>query len=71
LDTCFSGPQLLFLSAVCGVLQSVVLTLFWGWIRSLQDSVREARAERDRAAGNLEDALHLGETAVKTTRRRG
>lgn len=64
MDVCFSGAALGLLGAIWLVLQAVIVTLFWGWINSLKDSVKEARDERDRAANNLDQALGLGEALV-------
>lgn len=82
-DVSFSVPALALLGAIWLVLQAVIVTLFWGWIRSLQQRVQDAqgdrdravadaRAERDRAADNLERALNIGETTagMRAPRRR-
>lgn len=69
-EVCFSGPALALLAVIWGVIQAVGLGLFWGWIRSLQDSIREARAERDRMADGWEATVGLGEKAVRRERRR-
>lgn len=69
-DVCFSPGVLALLSAIWLVLQGVIVTLFWGWIRAMQDSIREARAERDRMADGWEATIGLGEKAVRRERRR-
>jgi hypothetical protein len=70
-DICFSGSSLGVLTAVWAVVQGVIVFLFWGWINSLRDSIREAREERDRAFDGWEKTIGLGETAVRRERRRG
>lgn len=69
-DTCFPPQALVLLGAVATVIQAVILALFWGWINSMKDSIREARAERDRALEGWEATIGLGEKAVKRERRR-
>lgn len=69
-DVCFSPGAIVLLGSIGGVLQAVIVALFWGWIRSLQDSIREAREERDRAATNLESSLQLGQRLAPPTPRR-
>jgi hypothetical protein len=74
---------LALLGTIGGVLQVVIVTLFYGWIRSLErrvvdaqldrdHAVEDARNERDRAADNLERALNIGETTagLRAPRRR-
>ncbi len=48
-DVCFSPAQLGLLVAIGGVLQTVIVTLFWLAIRSRDDSIKDAREVRDRA----------------------
>jgi hypothetical protein len=74
---CFSGPQLVFLGTIWAVIQGVIVFLFRGWLGSLRDeiasckdSIKEARAERDRMADGWEQTIGLGETVVKRERRR-
>lgn len=71
-DACFSPASLALLGIIGGVLQAAIMGLFWALIRSKDDSIREARSERDRASDNLDRALNIGETTVglKTSRRR-
>jgi hypothetical protein len=69
-DACFSPASLALLAAIGTVLQGAIVALFWGWIRSMQDSIREARAERDRMADGWEATIGLGEKAVRRERRR-
>jgi hypothetical protein len=56
--------------AALTVITTMVAALFWALIRSMQDSVREARAERDRMADGWEATIGLGEKAVRRERRR-
>jgi hypothetical protein len=44
--------------------------LFWTLVRSMQDSIREAREQRDRALDGWEQTIGLGEKAVRRERRR-
>ena len=69
-DVCLSPGVLALLSAIWLVLQGVIVTLFWGWIRAMQDSIQEARNERDRMADGWEQTIGLGEKAVRRERRR-
>lgn len=69
-DICFSGPALALLGGFWIVIQGVVVVLFWGWIRSLQDSIHEARGERDRAIDGWERTVGVGEQAVRRERKR-
>lgn len=62
-DICISPGALAALSAM-------VSALFGALIWSMKDSIREARAERDRAMDGWEATVNLGETAVKRERRR-
>jgi nitrogen fixation-related uncharacterized protein len=48
-DACFSPASLALLVAIGGVLQGVIVTLFWLAIRSKDDSIKDARELRDRA----------------------
>lgn len=67
---CFTPAALVLLATIGGILQGVIAALFWGWINSLKDSIREARAERDRMADGWEATIGLGEKAVRRERRR-
>lgn len=76
-DICFSGVQLAFLGAIWVVVQGVIVFLFRGWMGSLKDqitacteTIKEARAERDRMADGWERTVGLGEKAVREVRRR-
>lgn len=69
-DACFSPAALALLGSAWVVIQGVIVVLFWGWINSLKDSIREARAERDRMADGWEATVGLGEKAVRRERRR-
>lgn len=62
-NICVSPPAL-------AVLATMISALFWALLRSKDDSIREARAERDRALDGWEQTLGLGEKAVKRERRR-
>lgn len=48
-ETCFSGPALTLLAAIGGVIQAVIVTLFWLAIRAKDDAIKDARESRDRA----------------------
>lgn len=48
----------------------MVGALFLALIRTLNDSVREAREQRDRALDGWEATVGLGEKAVRRERRR-
>jgi uncharacterized membrane protein len=65
-DVCFSGSALTLLGAMWLVIQAAIVALFWVAVRAFQDSIRDARSERDRASSNLEEALHIGTEAVGT-----
>lgn len=69
-DICFSPGVLALLGSLWVVIQAVIVFLFRGWISSLQDSIKEARAERDRMADGWEATIGLGEKAVRRERRR-
>lgn len=69
-EVCFSGSALALLGAVWLVLQAAFVGLFLALIRSKDDSIREARAERDRMADGWEATIGLGEKAVRRERRR-
>lgn len=56
--------------AALGVITTVVSALFWALLRSKDDSIKEARAERDRMADGWEKTVGLGERAVRRERRR-
>jgi hypothetical protein len=59
-DTCFSGASLVLLGVIGGVLQMVIVTLFWLAIRSKDDSIKDARDLRDRALEVNEIAIRAG-----------
>lgn len=63
-DACFSPASLALLVAIGGILQTVIVTLFWLGIRSKDDSIMDARALRDRALEINEQALRTGERGV-------
>jgi hypothetical protein len=69
-EVCFSPGALTLLGVIGAALQATIVALFWGWIRSLEDSIREARAERDRALDGWEQTVGLGEKAVRRADRR-
>lgn len=60
-DACFSPASLALLVAIGGILQTVIVTLFWLAIRAKEDSIRDARGLRDRALEINEQALRTGE----------
>lgn len=71
-DVCGLSPQMMWLMGAIGaVLQGVIVTLFWGWIKSLTKRAERAEArvdsletQRDRAVANLEEALQIGSKAA-------
>jgi biopolymer transport protein ExbB/TolQ len=67
---CFSPGALALLATIGGILQAAIIALFWALVRSKDDSIREARAERDRMADGWEATIGLGEQAVRRERRR-
>lgn len=48
-ETCFSPSALILLGTIGGVIQVVIVTLFWLGIRAKDDAIRDARQQRDRA----------------------
>lgn len=56
--------------AALGVLSALVSALFGALLVTMRDSVREARAQRDRALDGWEATVGLGEAAIKRERRR-
>lgn len=56
--------------AALAAISTMVAALFWALIRSKDDSIKEARAERDRMADGWELVVGLGEKAVRRERRR-
>jgi len=69
-DACFSPASLALLGAIGVAIQAAIGGLFWALMRSKDDSIREARAERDRMADGWEATIGLGEKAVRRERRR-
>lgn len=53
-----------------GAVTTMVAALFWALIHSKDDSIREARAERDRMADGWEKTVGLGEQVVRREKRR-
>lgn len=68
-DTCFSGPSLTLLGIIAGVIQAVVVTLFWLAIRAKDDSIRDAREIRDRALDLNEQQINVGERQINVVER--
>jgi hypothetical protein len=62
-DVCLSPAAL-------AVMTAIVSALFLALVRSKDDSIREARAERDRMADGWQATIGLGEKAVSRERRR-
>lgn len=56
--------------AALAVLTTLVSALFGALMVSMRDSIKEARAERDRMADGWEATIGLGEKAVRRERRR-
>lgn len=56
--------------AALGAITAAVSALFWALVKAKDDSIREARSERDRALDGWEQTLGLGEKAVRRERRR-
>lgn len=61
-DACFSPASLALLATIGGILQAVIVTLFWLVIRSKDDSIKDAREARDQA-------LELNESVIRTAER--
>lgn len=68
-DVCFSPAALALLVAIGGVLQTVVVTLFWLFIRSQQDATRDARQLRDQAIRINEQMIQPLERQVEIVER--
>lgn len=68
-EACFSPASLALLAAIGGILQVVIVTLFWLAIRSKDDSIKDARELRDRAIDINERALQAGERQVDLAER--
>jgi nitrogen fixation-related uncharacterized protein len=68
-DACFSGPSLTLLGVIAGVIQAVIVTLFWLAIRAKDDSIRDARELRDRALELNERAITAGERQINVVER--
>lgn len=64
-DVCFSPPSLALLVTIGGLLQTVIVTLFWLAIRSKDDSIKDARELRDRALDINETLTRSGERQVE------
>lgn len=60
-DACFSPVSIALLATIGGILQTVIVTLFWLAIRSKDDSIKDARQLRDRAIEINEEAIRIGE----------
>jgi len=61
-EACFSPASIALLVAIGGVLQTVIVTLFWLAIRAKEDSIRDAR--------NLRNwALEVNDRAIEATER--
>lgn len=78
LETCFSGQALVLLGTIGGVIQTVVVALFWLGIRSKDDAIKDARAQRDRALDineqmipPLERQARVADRVTRGTRGRG
>lgn len=56
--------------AALAVVSGLVSALFGYLMYTMYDSIKEARAERDRMADGWEQTLGLGERAVRRERRR-
>ena len=48
-EACFSPASLTLLVGISGIIQAVVVTLFWLAIRAKDDAIKDARDTRDRA----------------------
>lgn len=56
--------------AALAVVSALVSALFGYLMYTMNDSIKEARAERDRMADGWEATVNLGEKAVRRERRR-
>lgn len=68
-EACFSPGSLALLGLIGGVLQGVIVTLFWLAIRSKDDAIRDARELRDRAIEINEQAIVASERTVRVAER--
>lgn len=66
-ETCFSPSALVLLGTIGGVIQAVIVTLFWLAIRSKDDAIRDARETRDRALEINEQMIPPLERQAKAT----
>jgi CheY-specific phosphatase CheX len=62
-DTCISPSMLAVVTGIVG-------TLFGYLMYTMNDSIKEARAQRDRMAEGWEQTVGLGEKAIRRERRR-
>lgn len=75
-ETCFSPSSLGLLGVMGGIVQAVIVTLFWLAVRSKDDAIRDARESRDRAVEINERMIppleRQADVATRiTSRRRG
>ena len=74
-ETCFSPSALVLLGTIGGVIQAVIVTLFWLAIRSKDDAIKDARETRDRALEINEQMIpqleHSARVARAVARRSG
>jgi hypothetical protein len=68
-DICFTPAQLALVAALGGILQTVIVTLFWLVIRSKDDSLKDARELRDRALDINEQQIQVGEKQTRAVAR--
>lgn len=68
-DACFSPSSLALLAAIGGVLQGVIVTLFWLVIRSKDDSIKDARELRNQALDINDEILRANERQVNVVER--
>lgn len=63
-EACFSPASIALLVAIGGLLQTVIVTLFWLAIRAKEDSIKDARDLRNWALEVNDRALQAGERQV-------
>lgn len=63
-ETCFTGSAMALLALIGGVIQSVIVALFWLGVRWQQDALQDARKTRDRALDVNEEAIIVSQRSL-------